>query len=118
MIKKVLLTIAAVLCASALFAQTEWGGVKGTVVNRVGRTPIAQAQLVVSQGNETVATAISGEDGTFLMESIPNGMYDMTIKEMEQLVYEIYILSNLTLPEIKRMILAGYTLQPPDPTNF
>ena len=45
-------------------------------------------------------------------------MYDMTIKEMEQLVYEIYILSNLTLPEIKRMILAGYTLQPPDPTNF
>ena len=46
MIKKVLLTIAAVLCSAALFAQrSDFGGVTGTVVNRAGRAPIADAEL-------------------------------------------------------------------------
>ena len=80
MIKKVLLTIAAVLCASSLFAQSEWGGVKGTVVNRAGRAPIAGAELILSQDGEAVATATSDADGKFLVENLPNGMYDMTVK--------------------------------------
>ncbi len=81
MIRKLLLTIAAVLCATAVFAQSsDWGGVKGTVVNRAGRAPIAGAELVLSQGSETVATITSDEGGKFLMESLPNGMYDLTIK--------------------------------------
>ena len=81
MIKKVLLTIAAILCASALFAQqSDWGGVKGTVVNRAGRTPIAGAVLTLAQHGETVATVVSDGDGKFLMENLPNGMYDVTVK--------------------------------------
>jgi hypothetical protein len=43
MIKKLLLTIAAVLCATSLFAQkSDWGGVKGTVANRAAerRLPV------------------------------------------------------------------------------
>ena len=81
MIKKVLLSIAAVCCSAVLFAQGgDWGGVKGTVVNRAGRTPIAEAVLVVSQDGETVATTASDADGKFLMEGLPNGMYDMTVK--------------------------------------
>ena len=80
MIKKVLLTIAAVLCSVALFAQNEWGGVKGTVVNRAGRAPIAEAQLTLTQNGEVVAQVVSDGDGKFLMENLPNGMYDMTVK--------------------------------------
>ena len=81
MIRKLLLTIAAVLCSAALFAQnSDWGGVKGTVVNRAGRAPVADAVLVISQNGETVATAISGADGKFLVENLPNGIYDMTVK--------------------------------------
>ena len=80
MIKKVLLLIAATLCSVALFAQSEWGGVKGTVVNRAGRTPIADAALTLSLNGETVAAAVSDSEGKFLIENIPNGVYDMTIK--------------------------------------
>ena len=80
MIKKLLLTIAAVLCATALFAQSEWGGVKGTVVNRAGRAPIAGAVMTFSQSGETVATVTSDAEGKFLVEGLENGIYDMTIK--------------------------------------
>ena len=81
MIKKVLFTLAAVLCTLSLSAQgSDWGGVKGTVVNRAGRAPIANASLVLSQQGETVATATSDADGKFLVEGLPNGMYDMTVK--------------------------------------
>ena len=71
MIKKLLLTIATVLCATALFAQqSEFGGVKGTVVNRAGRAPIAGASLTISQFGETLATATSDAAGTFLIEGL------------------------------------------------
>ena len=80
MIKKLLLTIAVVLCASNLFAQGEWGGVKGTVVNRAGRAPIAGAALTLSQGGEAVASATSDAEGKFLIEALPNGIYNMTVK--------------------------------------
>jgi len=81
MIKKTLFFIAALLCSFALFAQgNEWGGVKGTVVNRAGRAPIAEAALTIYQNGETVASATSDAEGKFLIENLPNGMYDMTIK--------------------------------------
>ena len=81
MIKKALLFIAALLCSLSLFAQeSDWGGVKGTVVNRAGRAPIAEAALTLSQNGETVATATSDAEGKFLIEGLPNGIYDMTIK--------------------------------------
>ena len=55
MIKRVLLTVAAVLCSLSLFAQSDFGGVKGKVVNRAGRIPIAGAELVLSQNGELYA---------------------------------------------------------------
>ena len=78
--KKILLLITAVLCATTLFAQnSDQGGVKGTVVNRAGRAPIAGATLTLSQGGETVATEKSDAEGKFIIEMLPNGMYDMTV---------------------------------------
>ena len=79
-LKKVLLFIMAILCSVAMFAQGQWGGVKGTVVNRNGRMPLAQAAISVSRGGETVATVVSDAEGKFILESLPNGVYDMTVK--------------------------------------
>ena len=79
MIKKALLTIAAVFCSAALFAQSDWGGVKATVVNRAGRAPIASAVVTLSQNGEVQATATSDAEGKFLVEGLPNGIYDMTV---------------------------------------
>ena len=58
--KKVLLLIVAICCSLGLFAQGQWGGVKGTIVNRAGRLPIAQAAITISQGGEVVAKAYIG----------------------------------------------------------
>ena len=81
MIKKVLLSIAAVLCACSLFAQkSDWGGVKATVVNRAGRAPIASAVIILSQNGAEQATATSDAEGKFLIEGLPNGIYDMIVK--------------------------------------
>ena len=78
--KKTLLLIAAMFCSLIVFAQrSEWGGVKGTVVNRAGRAPIAGAALTLAQAGETVAAAVSDADGKFLIENLPNGMYDLTV---------------------------------------
>ena len=79
MIKKVLLTIAAVLCSISLFAQSDFGGVKGKVVNRAGRTPIAGAELVLSQGGETIVSAKADAEGNFLVEDLQNGIYDLKV---------------------------------------
>lgn len=80
MAKRLLLTIAAVLCSFALFAQVDFGGVKGKVVNRSGRAPLSNAVLVISQNGEQVAAATSDSEGNFLVENLPNGIYDMTVK--------------------------------------
>ena len=78
--KKTLLLIEAMFCSLLVFAQrNDWGGVKGTVVNRAGRAPIAGAALTLAQAGETVATAVSDADGKFLIEALPNGMYDLTV---------------------------------------
>ena len=81
MIKKALLTLAAVLtCSLALLAQSDFGGVTGTVVNRAGRVPVAGAAMTLSLGGEVVAEGQSGEDGKFLFEGLPNGIYDMSVQ--------------------------------------
>jgi len=71
--------ILTLLVSVAMFAQGFTGGVKGTVVSRQGRTPIPAAVLTLSQNGETVATASSATDGSFLIENLDNGVYAMTV---------------------------------------
>ena len=78
--KKALLLITAIFCTLGLYAQSGVGGVKATVVNRAGRQPIAQAAISISKAGEVVATAVSDADGKFLIEMLPDGMYDMIVK--------------------------------------
>ena len=108
MIKRLLLTIAAILCSASLFAQSDWGGVKGTVVNRAGRAPIVEAELVISQQGKTVATALSAADGKFLVDALPNGMYDITVKAPGFL--DVHV--NLTIEGyVKDLIFVGMTVE-------
>ena len=55
MIRKVTLALVASLVSMTLLAQT--GGVKGTVLNRVDRTPVTNAELTLFQGAQEIATA-------------------------------------------------------------
>ena len=78
---KFLFTIAALFCSLALSAQSEWGGgLKGTVVNRVGKTPLAKAELVILQNGEQVTSMVSDADGKFVLESLPDGIYRVVVK--------------------------------------
>ena len=72
------MTIAAALCTLSLFAQT--GGIKGQVVNRIGRTPVPGAVITVSQQGEHIAEGASGEDGRFLIGNLADGMYDLHVE--------------------------------------
>ena len=108
MIKKLLLTIAAVLCSAALFAQSNWGGVKGTVVNRAGRTAVSQASIVLSQNGKEVAAAQADNEGRFLVEGLENGVYDMTVKANGYLDAHV----NVTVEGyVKDLIFVGMVLE-------
>ena len=78
--KKLLLSLAAILCTFSLFAQSEWGGVKGTVVNRAGRVAVPGASVVLSQNGQNVASAQADAEGKFLVEGLTNGIYDEDLK--------------------------------------
>ncbi len=106
--KKIFLIIAAVLCSLSLFAQSNEGGVKGTVVNRAGRAPIADAAIVLSMNGNAVAEAKSDADGKFLVENLPNGIYDMTIKVEGFLEANV----NVTVEGyVKDLIFVGMTVE-------
>ena len=95
-------------CSLALMAQDQWGGVKGTVVNRAGRGPIAGAELILSQGGETVASVKSDDEGKFLVESLPNGVYDMHVMAPGFLDAKV----NVTVEGyVKDLIFVGMTLE-------
>ena len=55
------------------------GGVEGTVVNRSGRLPVANAAMSLYRGETLVLTANAGEDGYFRFENLPNGIYRMKV---------------------------------------
>ena len=108
MTKKLLLTIAAVLCSVVLFAQSPWGGVKGTVVNRAGRAAVAQAEIVLSQNGQPVVTAQADSEGRFLVEGLENGVYDMTVRANGYLDAHV----NVTVEGyVKDLIFVGMVLE-------
>ena len=65
------------LMSLSLMAQT--GGVKGTVVDRQGRTPVAGARMELSQKGLRIAECTSRPDGKFIIGELADGMYDMKV---------------------------------------
>lgn len=73
--KKLLFLMAFVLTTTLSFAQ---GGVKGIIVNRSGREPIAGAVLkLCAENGEQIATATTLPDGSFKFDGIENGTYQI-----------------------------------------
>ncbi len=106
--KKILLFITAALCSLSLFAQNFEGGVKGTVVNRAGRAPIAGAVIVLSQNGETIAEATSDADGKFLVEALPNGIFEMNIKAAGFIPANVHVTVE---GYVKDLIFVGMTAE-------
>ncbi|MGM9788178.1 MAG: carboxypeptidase regulatory-like domain-containing protein [Candidatus Cryptobacteroides sp.] len=78
--KKILMICVSLFCSLSLFAQSDWGGVKATVVNRAGRVPISGAQVEVLQNEVQITSVKTGEDGSFLIEGLQNGLYRLLVK--------------------------------------
>ena len=77
---KKLILIAVMLCATmAALAQTGIGGVKAKIVSRVGRVPVANAEVVVTTSDGQVAKAVSSDNGDFVIENLPDGDYLLTV---------------------------------------
>ena len=55
------------------------GGVKGTVVDRAGRVPVAGAEVTLFRGDRIVAKASLDDSGQFLFSDIDNGDYRLTV---------------------------------------
>ena len=78
--KKLVAALAAGLLGIALYAQVPTGGVKGTVINRVSRDPIDGASLMLKAGSREIGTVQSDSQGNFLIQELPDGMYDLLIE--------------------------------------
>ena len=77
--KKLISMVCCLLMAVALFAQAPTGGVTGSIVSRAGRLPIPGANLIILKDGQTVTSQVSESDGKFLVESLPDGMYQMIV---------------------------------------
>ncbi len=79
MMKKTILVAAALLLSLVAMAQGFTGGIKASVVNRAGRTPIPGARIELYQDEQLVETIETKEDGAFLFERVENGSYTLVI---------------------------------------
>lgn len=89
MIKKLFSAFAALLCSIAVFAQDYTGGIKGIIVNREGRQPIAQADVRILKDGGEIMTVKSQNDGTFFVENLENGMYNIEVSAEGYLISHI-----------------------------
>ena len=94
MIKRIILSFAALLGSVALFAQEPTGGVKGTVIDRNGRQPVEKARLVLMKGAAEIAEATSADDGTFLIPGLEDGMYTLVITAPDFLETQVQVTVN------------------------
>ena len=92
--KKLTLALVALLCTLGLAAQEFTGGVRGTVVSRSDRSPIAGAALELYQGTELVAAMTADDAGRFLFEGLDNGIYDLVIRAQDFLETRVNVTVN------------------------
>ncbi|MBR1575596.1 MAG: carboxypeptidase regulatory-like domain-containing protein [Bacteroidales bacterium] len=93
MVKKVFLAVSSLLLGVSLLAQVT-GGVKGTIVSRVDRSPVSGAVLKLTGGTEFVSETVSAQDGTFFFGDLPDGIYNLTIAHDEFLETQVNVTVN------------------------
>ena len=128
MIKKLIVACAALALSLSLYAQGPGGGVKGTVVTRGTNEPVQNARLDLFSGAELIGTALSAEDGTFMIPDLADGMYTLVISSSEYMqntvnvtVNDGYVknMFNLSLTPTKKLeILEDATLMRGLPMDY
>ena len=93
MVKKIILAVSLLLVCVSLGAQVT-GGIRGTVVSRVDRKPVPGAELTLYVGSDLVAETVSGKDGTFLFEELPDGIYNLMITSDEFMETHVHVTVN------------------------
>lgn len=71
--------IAALLSISAFSQTLSEGGIKATVVSRVGRTPIAGANVELKKGGVKMQELRTGNDGKFFFQDLANDNYSLIV---------------------------------------
>ena len=108
--RKALAILSALLVSVSLLAQAPTGGMKGVVISRTDRSAIEKAALTLYSGTEVIASAVTDENGAFLMEGIADGMYDLVVLAPDYLETRVNVtvndgyvknLFNITMTRVK-----------------
>ena len=92
--KRIFLAASALFLALTLSAQNFTGGVKGTVVSRLSKTAIDGADLILYSEGKEVARVKAGQDGTFQIGNLKDGMYDLVIESPDYLQSRVNVTVN------------------------
>ena len=92
--KKIFLAASALFLALTMSAQNYTGGVKGTVVSRLSKAAIEGADLVLYSAGQEVARVKAGQDGTFQIGNLKDGMYDLVIESPDYLQSRVNVTVN------------------------
>ncbi|HBG53942.1 MAG TPA: hypothetical protein DDW70_07010, partial [Rikenellaceae bacterium] len=72
------LLVCLILGTGNLLAARNTSSIRGIVIDKETRNPLAYATLAVRDSSNSVITATTaGSDGTFLMDGIPYGSYQL-----------------------------------------
>ena len=78
--KKFIVAARSALVSISAFSQTlSEGGIKATVVSRVGRTPIAGANVELKKGGVKMQELRTGNDGKFFFQDLANDNYSLIV---------------------------------------
>ena len=94
MSKKIFLAASALFLALTMSAQDYTGGVKGTVVSRLSKATIDGADLILYSEGKEVARVKAGQDGTFQIGNLKDGMYDLVIESPDYLQSRVNVTVN------------------------
>ena len=92
--KRIFLAASALFLALTLSAQNYTGGVKGTVVSRLSKATIDGADLILYSEGKEVARVKAGQDGTFRIGNLKDGMYDLVIESPDYLQSRVNVTVN------------------------
>jgi len=92
--KRLLLAFTTLFATVTLLAQNPTGGVKGTVVNRNGRTAVENARLTLLQGADELTTVVTDAEGNFMIPDLSDGMYTLVIDAPDFLETQVQVTVN------------------------
>ncbi len=73
------MSMLAFLCASHVFAQTNSAVVAGTVLDQANQTLPNATVTMKNEATGAIRTAVTGTDGRFKADGVPNGSYTVTV---------------------------------------